>query len=70
MFRRLPVEIPNSVPVPKEIKGIVQSNWLPSPANGTISVMLRFYAPKAQTLDGSRNPPAIKRTLRRATISA
>jgi hypothetical protein len=37
------------------------SNWLPSPAGGTLGVTMRLYAPKAQALDGRWNPPAIKR---------
>jgi hypothetical protein len=39
-----------------------QSNWLPSPAAGTLGVTMRLYAPKPQILDGRWNPPAIKRT--------
>jgi hypothetical protein len=38
-----------------------QSNWLPSPATGTLGVTMRLYAPKAEALDGRWNPPAIKR---------
>jgi hypothetical protein len=38
-----------------------ESNWLPSPATGTLGVTMRLYAPKAQALDGRWNPPAIKR---------
>ena len=38
-----------------------ESNWLPSPATGTLGVTMRLYAPKAQILDGRWNPPAIRR---------
>jgi hypothetical protein len=37
-----------------------ESNWLPSPATGNMSVNMRLYAPKAQALDGRWNPPAIR----------
>jgi hypothetical protein len=38
-----------------------ESNWLPSPARGTLGVTMRLYAPKAQMLDGHWNPAAIRR---------
>jgi hypothetical protein len=37
-----------------------ESNWLPSPAKGTLGVTLRLYAPKAEALDGRWNPTAIR----------
>ncbi|MGC2400109.1 MAG: DUF1254 domain-containing protein [Acidobacteriaceae bacterium] len=37
-----------------------ESNWLPSPATGTLGVTMRLYAPKAHILDGRWNPPAIR----------
>jgi hypothetical protein len=47
-----------------------ESNWLPAPKNGPISLTLRLYAPKPQVADGRWNPPAIRRVaaaeLRRA----
>lgn len=38
-----------------------ESNWLPSPAKGKLGITMRLYAPKAEVLDGSWVPPAIKR---------
>ena len=38
-----------------------QTNWLPAPAKGPMSVTMRIYAPKPQVLDGRWNPPAIRR---------
>ena len=46
-----------------------ESNWLPSPATGTLGITMRLYAPKAQALDGRWNPPAIKLAVRGMTIS-
>jgi hypothetical protein len=37
------------------------SNWLPSPAKGTLGVTMRLYAPKPPAIDGRWAPPAIKR---------
>jgi hypothetical protein len=36
------------------------SNWLPAP-QGSWNLCLRLYAPRQQALDGSWNPPAVKR---------
>ncbi len=38
-----------------------ESNWLPSPAKGTLGVTMRLYAPKPEALDGRWNPPAMKK---------
>jgi hypothetical protein len=37
-----------------------ESNWLPSPATGTLGVTMRLYAPKAQVLDGRWEPASDK----------
>ncbi len=38
-----------------------ESNWLPSPATGKLGITMRLYAPRAEVLDGSWAPPAIRR---------
>ena len=38
-----------------------ESNWLPAPKSGALSLTMRLYAPKPQALDGRWNPPPIKR---------
>jgi hypothetical protein len=37
-----------------------ESNWLPAP-RGPLGVFMRLYAPKAAALDGTWNPPPVKR---------
>jgi hypothetical protein len=41
--------------------GVKEANWLPSPANGSFSLTLRAYWPKADALDGTWKPPALAR---------
>jgi hypothetical protein len=36
-----------------------ESNWLPSPASGEISLTMRLYAPKPAVLNGDWLPPPI-----------
>ena len=38
-----------------------ESNWLPAPAEGSLSMSLRLYLPRAEALDGRWTPPAIRR---------
>jgi hypothetical protein len=38
-----------------------ESNWLPSAKSGELSVTMRVYAPRPEVLDGTWNPPPIKR---------
>jgi hypothetical protein len=45
-----------------------ESNWLPSPAKGTLGVTMRLYAPRAEALDGRWNPLAIRQVVGAAKI--
>jgi hypothetical protein len=38
-----------------------ESNWLPAPADGSFSLYIRAYWPKAAIMDGSWTPPAVRR---------
>lgn len=38
-----------------------ESNWLPAPATGELSVAMRIYAPRLEVLDGRWNPPPVRR---------
>ncbi|WP_323844260.1 DUF1254 domain-containing protein [Microbulbifer magnicolonia] len=38
-----------------------ESNWLPTPASGDFSLMMRLYWPALEVLDGSWEPPPVKR---------
>lgn len=43
----------------KDPGGDKTSNWLPSPASGTLGITMRLYAPAPEALNGVWNPPAI-----------
>jgi hypothetical protein len=38
-----------------------ESNWLPTPADGSFTMNLRLYWPRAEALDGAWTPPPVKR---------
>jgi len=38
-----------------------ESNWLPAPKSGPFSMNMRLYWPKLEALDGTRQPPAVRR---------
>jgi hypothetical protein len=38
-----------------------RANWLPSPKRGDFTLYVRAYWPRAEVLDGSWTPPAVKR---------
>ncbi len=52
----LDLRISHAPPAPEE-----QSNWLPLPAAGPASLLLRVYAPEPALLDGLWTPPALLR---------
>ena len=41
--------------------GDKDTNWLPTPPAGKLSITMRLYVPKAQVRDGRWAPPPIKR---------
>ncbi len=44
------------------------SNWLPSPAKGTLSITLRLYAPRAAAIYGRWTPPPVQRIAEEAEL--
>ena len=45
-----------------------ESNWLPSPATGTLGITLRLYAPRAAAIYGRWTPPPVQRIEERADL--
>lgn len=52
----LDLRLSHAPPAPED-----QSNWLPLPAAGAVSLLLRAYAPEPALLDGLWTPPALLR---------
>lgn len=52
----LDIYIQRQSPVPGK-----EGNWLPSPAEGAFSLLLRIYWPKQEMLNGSWKPPGVQR---------
>lgn len=44
----------------------LESNWLPSPASGTLGITLRLYAPRASAIYGRWTPPPVQQVVERA----
>ncbi len=38
-----------------------EANWLPAPAQGTFTMNMRLYWPKAEVIEGNWKPPGVKR---------
>jgi hypothetical protein len=53
----LTVYVQSEVPADKRQR----ANWLPSPKRGDFTLYVRAYWPRAEVLDGSWTPPAVKR---------
>ena len=45
----------------KDPGGERSANWLPAPAKGPFSLLLRLYLPKPEAISGSYVPPRIER---------
>jgi hypothetical protein len=41
---------------------VLESNWLPAPAEGPFTMNLRLYWPRPEALDGRWHPPAVRAT--------
>ncbi len=45
-----------------------ESNWLPSPATGTLGITLRVYAPRPAAIYGRWTPPPVQRVMEKAEL--
>jgi hypothetical protein len=57
---RAPQTPGGEVPKGQSLRGFAPQNWLPV-AKAPFTLLMRLYSPKAEVLDGSWTPPAVRR---------